>query len=152
MNVYNKYYSKKKKYKFQRQMLKRLFNLSTFQKVGQGIVWLMLLPFDIKSKYSNIQILSTSSWDAEKTDIIDRANWLCEKIIISPKSLIKSMPAVLGEEYAGQWAIYCCSMLAHALANISVIYPEYKAENIDRIRQLIEIANTPEIRHYDTIM
>lgn len=144
-----KYYKTNKGYKA--QILKRALNYSTFRILGKGLYWLLQLPFSIKTKYANIPIRVTSSWEEEKDDILERLNWLSEKIIVQPEKLIKEMPAILGEEYAGQWAIYCCAMLAHACANISIIYPEQKCKSIESISKLIEITNTPTIRHYDTI-
>lgn len=91
------------------------------------------------------------AWDAEKEDILERANWLCKKIIVSPSELISQAPKMIGEEFQGEWAIYCCSMLTHALANISVIYPEKANKCPELISKLIDIVNTPEIRHYDTM-
>lgn len=91
-------------------------------------------------------------WEAEKRDILDRTNYLCEKIIMEPEALVKSMPEIIGEEYQGQYAIYCCSMLCHALANISVLYPETKEKSLALMPKLIDIVHTPTIRNYDTIM
>ncbi len=90
-------------------------------------------------------------WVAEKEDILGRANYLCSVIVREPDELLKSMPEYIGEEYQGQWAIYCCSMLTHALANISVIYPETKAKSLTIIPKLIDAVNTPAIRKYDTM-
>ena len=42
-------------------------------------------------------------------------------------------------------------MLAHALANISVIYPDKKDKCPELIAKLIDITNTPAIRKYDTL-
>jgi len=90
-------------------------------------------------------------WEAEKEDILERANWLCKNIIIDPEALMNKAPAMIGREYQGEWAIYCCSMLTHALANISYLYPDKKKDCPELIAQLIEIANTPTIREYDTM-
>lgn len=122
-----------------------------FKQLAQGALFLTKLPANLMWGSSDIPIRTESSWEEEKDDILERANWLCEKIIVKPEELIKKMPSLLGEEYAGQWAIYCCSMLAHALANISVIYPEKKEQCPELIARLIEIVNTPAIRKYDTL-
>lgn len=99
----------------------------------------------------NVPIRTESAWKEEKTEIHERANWLCNKVIVEPKKLLKGMPSVLGEEYGGQWAIYSCSMLSAALLNISRLYPEEKERCIERLEQLVRITLSPEIRHYDTI-
>ena len=92
----------------------------------------------------------TQSWQEEKSDIIERANWLCKKIIIDPEQLINEMPAILGPHFAGEWAIYSCSMLTAALSNISMLYPEEKPHNLERIEKIIDIILSPIIRKYDT--
>lgn len=87
----------------------------------------------------------------EKRDIIGRANWLCENVIVdNPEKLIKAMPEAIGRHFQGEWAIYACSMTAVALCNIIRLYPELKATYIDKIPQLINLVNTPTIRFYDT--
>ena len=120
------------------------------KQLTQGALWFSKLSSNFVFGTES-PIRTESSWEEEKDDILERANWLCEKIIVSPEQLIKEMPSQLSEEYAGQWAIYCCSMLAHTLANISVIYPDKKDKCPELIARLIEIVNTPAIRKYDTL-
>ena len=92
-----------------------------------------------------------AEWEGEKEDILERANWLCSKIVVSdPETLINEAPSMIGREYQGEWAIYCCSMLTHALTNISYLYPEKKEKCPLLIAKIIEIVNTPVIREYDT--
>lgn len=91
-----------------------------------------------------------AAWDEEREDILERANWLCEKVIKDPEKLMQEAPAMIGREYQGEWAIYSCSMLTHALANISHIYPDKKEKCLELIPKLIDIVNTPTIREYDT--
>ncbi len=111
----------------------------------------MLLNFTFGSAKNLTAKPDRSAWEEERTDILERANWLCRKIIKSPQELIDEAPKMIGEEYQGEWAIYCCSMLAHALANICVIYPDKKEKCPELIARLIDIVNTPEIRKYDTM-
>jgi len=92
-----------------------------------------------------------SSWVEEKEDILERAHWACSKVITSPENLLNAMPAVMSEKYAGQCAMYTCSLLAQALANISVLYPETKSKNLASIALLIEQANSGPMRRFDTI-
>jgi len=92
----------------------------------------------------------TLDFTVEKTDILERAGWLCEQVIVSPSALLKQMPAALGEHFAGEWAIYSCSYTVAALTNISRIYPEQKEECLDKIHQTITLALHPQLRHYDT--
>jgi len=93
-----------------------------------------------------------AAWGAEKEDILERANWLCSKIIVdNPETLMNEAPAMIGREFQGEWAIYCCSMLTHALTNIGYIYPEKREACPALIAKMIEIVNTPTIREYDTM-
>lgn len=97
-------------------------------------------------------IRTESSWEEEKEDILERANYLCERIMKdNPEELMQEAPKIIGREYQGEWAVYCCSMLTHALANISVLYPEKKETCPQLIAKLIDLANTPTIREYDTL-
>ena len=91
-------------------------------------------------------------WEAEKQDILERANWLVKTIVVSdPETLMNKAPSMIGREYQGEWAIYCCSMLTHALANISHLYPDKKEKCPELIAKMIELVNTPTIREYDTM-
>lgn len=99
---------------------------------------------------SDVEISDRPDWAGEKDDILERAAWLVKEIDVAPDALIRKMPEAIGEEYRGEWAIYCCSMLCHGLANISRLYPETKPRCMEIIPQLIDIVNTPEIRAYDT--
>lgn len=101
---------------------------------------------------SDVKIRQTSSWDEERQDILERARWLCSKIIVSPRKLLDQMPKELGEEFGGQWAIYSCSMLMFALGNISKLYPDQKDACIKKMENLLPIVMSEEIRNYDTLM
>lgn len=107
---------------------------------------LMLLPAQ-----SDVQITDHSDWAAERDEILERTAWLTKEIIVDPQVLINKAPAIIGEQFQGEWAIYCCSMLCHALANISVIYPDTKSRCLELMPQLINMVNTPEMRAYDTM-
>ncbi len=123
--------------------------------MGKGAMWMSTLPMHIAatgSKPENYPFKADrSTWDEEKDDILERANWLCEQIIRDPEELISYMPTFIGREFQGQWAIYCCSMLTHALTNISILYPEKKANSIEQIEKLIRMVDTPTMREYDTM-
>lgn len=124
--------------------------MRTIKRLVIGLVWALAFPIRliiVKRKYVEF---SPICWEKEKKDIIGRANWLCDKVIVSPRNLLRNMPSILGKYYAGQWAIYSCSMLTAALYNISRIYPEEKEQNIQRIERLIDIVLSPELREYDT--
>lgn len=87
--------------------------------------------------------------DKEKTDILQRRNWLIGKVVVEPRQLLKEMPGGLGLQFQGEWALYSCSMLSKALSNISILYPETKQESINTIDSLIQIVKSPELRLYD---
>ncbi len=103
----------------------------------------------IKSSYTKVDC--SEPWERERNELVGRARWLCQEVIVPPQTLIKKMPKELGRFYGGQWAIYSCCYTAVALANISLIYPDLKAEMLPYIESLIELTNTPDIRRYDTM-
>jgi len=90
------------------------------------------------------------SFETEYEDITQRRNYLIEKIIVSPAKLLEEMPAAVGPQFQGEWALYSCSMLSAALTNIALIFPETKDESLAYIDSLINIVLSKEIRQYDT--
>lgn len=87
----------------------------------------------------------------EKRDLMERADWLLEKVLVTPQKLIDTMPKIIGRQYQGQWAIYACTMTAVALCNIIRIYPDTKNRYLDKIPTLVELLMSDEIKYYDTI-
>lgn len=92
---------------------------------------------------------SIGSHEKEKTDILQRKNWLVKKIVVEPRQLLNEMPSQLGLQFQGEWALYSCSMFAKALTNIAILYPEAKQESVNTIYSLIQIVKSPELRLYD---
>ena len=92
-----------------------------------------------------------SSIESEKEDILERRNYLVDKLVTTPRKVLSEMPAGIGTQFQGEWAMYSCSMLSAALVNISQLYPETKEENLQRIDSLIQIVMSPEMRYYDTM-
>ena len=90
--------------------------------------------------------------EGEKKEILQRRDYLVDKLVTSPTSVLNEMPSanVIGEQFQGEWALYSCSMLSAALVNISSIYPETKEENLQHIDKLIKIVQSQELRLYDT--
>ena len=88
-------------------------------------------------------------FDSEKQDILSRRNYLLKKVITNPQQLIDEMPAAVGPQFQGEWALYSCSMLSASLVNTTLIYSEDREENIARIDSLIQIVMSPELRAYD---
>ena len=73
------------------------------------------------------------SLDSEKNDIIERKNYLVDKLVTSPQNVLNEMPSAIGAQFQGEWALYSCSMLSAAYVNLSNLYPETKEENISYI-------------------
>ena len=94
---------------------------------------------------------NNGSFEDEREDILQRKNFLVEKIVVPPVKLLGGMPDGIGLQFRGEWALYSCSMLAAALSNIAELYPETKAEAIVELDSLIQIVKSPEIRLYDKL-
>lgn len=104
-----------------------------------------------ESKLPNLPLAdSAENIDVEKREILDRANWLCEKIIVSPKELRNSYPSILGDYYGPQWSIYSCVMLIAALSNIARIWPDCQSKCLAKIEKLITLLMSDELKDYDT--
>lgn len=127
-------------------------NLATLRLTAQGAKWLGTLTKNLLLRRTQWEVKDHATWDEERNDILQRANWLCRRVLMPASELVKSMPNYLGEEFQGQWAIYSCSMLAHALANIATLYPDKATSCPALIARLIDMVNTPEMRRYDTMM
>lgn len=87
----------------------------------------------------------------EKSEIIQRRDYLIDKLVVEPEIVISRMPSGIGQQFQGEWGLYSCSMLSASLVNISMIYPETREYNLERIDSLIKIVNTPCLRKYDTV-
>ncbi|MDE5673049.1 MAG: hypothetical protein K2I02_06845 [Duncaniella sp.] len=91
------------------------------------------------------------SFDKEKNDLLQRKNFLVEKIVVEPRQLLREMPNGIGLQFQGEWALYSCSMLTEALTNMAKLYPETRDEAIASIDSLIQIVKSPELRLYDKL-
>ena len=116
-----------------------------------GVRWIVAIPFKLLSTPRYLfWDKKKVNWNKSKRDILSRANWLCDKVLVEPSALLDSMPRFLGEHYMGEWAIYTCSMLVAALSNIVKLYPEEQKLCLSRMRKIIEIVLSPELRSYDS--
>ena len=79
------------------------------------------------------------SIDGEKKEILQRRDYLVDKLVVSPENVLDEMPSGIGEQFQGEWALYSCSMLSAALVNISWLYPETKEANIGNSSGAIKI-------------
>lgn len=116
------------------------------------ITCLILLAVLIVSKtlWMTISNWNLDNFETEKNDILKRRNYLIEKVVVEPQELLNKMPAAVGPQFQGEWALYSASMLSASLTNIAHIYPETKQESIQNIDKLIQIVMSPELRQYDT--
>lgn len=89
------------------------------------------------------------SFDKEKIELIQRKNYLVQKIVVEPRQLFNEMPSGIGLQFQGEWALYSCSMLTEALSNMAELYPETREEAVATIDRLIQIVKSPELRLYD---
>ena len=102
------------------------------------VVWMWIMNWNIYN------------FETEKGDILKRRNYLIEQVIVDPQALLAKMPAAVGPQFQGEWALYSASMLSAALTNIAQIYPETKQESLLNIDKLIKLVVSPELRQYDT--
>lgn len=110
---------------------------------------IIVVPIIIKAIWVGIATRHNGDFESEKADIMARRDFLIEKVMTSPQKLIDEMPAIVGSQFQGEWALYSCSMLSAALVNTTLLYDEDKEENIARIDSLIQIVMSPELRAYD---
>lgn len=114
-----------------------------------AILFAILSILTVKSILVKTNCSSHGTIENEKEEILQRRNYLVNEIVTNPQKVMKLMPAGIGEQFQGEWALYTCSMLSASLVNISSIYPETKKENIHYIDKLIQIVMSPELRKYD---
>ena len=103
----------------------------------------------VKAIWVGIATRHNGDFESEKADIMARRDFLIEKVITRPQKLIDEMPAIVGPQFQGEWALYSCSMLSAALVNTTLIYDEDREANIARIDSLIQMVMSPELRAYD---
>ncbi len=122
--------------------------VSRHRKVLIGIAVVVLL-LAVKVVWVESSCRSHGSVETEKTEILQRRNYLVEKVVVEPEKLIGEMPRAIGRRFQGEWALYSCSMLTAALANIADTYPETSKSAAVTVDSLIRIVMSPELRAYD---
>lgn len=103
----------------------------------------------LKWLWVTISTMGHGTLEGERTEILRRRNYLTNKLLSSPEGVLNEMPGGIGSQFQGEWAMYSCSMLSAALANISIIYPDEREKSVEQIDRLIEIVMSPELREYD---
>lgn len=89
------------------------------------------------------------SFETEKEEILQRRNYLADKVLVPPEALLEEMPKSIGPQFQGEWALYTCSMFSAALTNIARLYPDTRQESLRMIDSLIGIVLSPSLRKYD---
>lgn len=122
-------------------------------KHGRAITYTALAVFLLllKSIAVSLECSKQGSPDKEKDEILARRDYLLNILISTPQNVLDEMPALIGTQFQGEWALYSCSMLSAALVNISKLYPETQSEHAQYIDNLINIVMSSELRHYDTM-
>lgn len=115
------------------------------------ILGIILFLITIKLFWVRIATRNQGSFDKEKREILQRRNYLADRLITTPSELLVRMPRAIGKQFQGEWALYSCSMFTAALVNIARLYPEEREESIRLINEIIQIALSQEIRHYDAV-
>lgn len=103
----------------------------------------------LKWLWVTISTMGHGTFEGEKTEILRRRNYLADKLLVSPEEVINEMPEAIGSQFQGEWAMYSCSMMSAALANISMLYPDEKEKSVGQIDSLIKIVMSPELRQFD---
>lgn len=128
-------------------------SLEYIKLLSTASIWLSKLPLNLfKGSHGNIEVSASrrrSAWNEEKQDILERANWLEDKILRTPEDVMSTAPSFVGSFYGGQWVLYSLSMYNVALANISYLYPEEKEHSLQRMQKAIAIAMSAEVKAFD---
>ena len=119
-------------------------------KILLAIIFLLLAIVLSKFIWVFIMTYMIGSFDSEKDDILERAEFLLNETCTTPEEIINKMPSCIGRHFQGEWAIYTLSMTSIALANIATLYPETKRWISKGIEGMIRTAMSDEIREYDT--
>ena len=120
---------------------------SRFQYGGAAAKFAIALLFiALKCICVSWECLGQGSFEDEKKDILDRRDYLADRLVTEPQRVLDAMPSAIGEQFQGEWALYSCSMFSAALVNITQLYPETKADNLQKIDSLIKIVMSDELR------
>lgn len=103
----------------------------------------------LKWLWVTISTMWHGTFESEKTEILRRRNYLADKLLVPSEEVINEMPEAIGSQFQGEWAMYSCSMMSAALANISMLYPDEKEKSVGQIDSLIKIVMSPELRQFD---
>ncbi|MGL4411558.1 MAG: hypothetical protein ACRCTF_05420 [Bacteroidales bacterium] len=127
--------------------IKHYINSMSHNRIKQGasLGAIIVVMISVKGLGAEWWCRDHGSIDGEKREILERRDYLNSRIIREPARVLRLMPSSIGEQFQGEWALYSCSMLSSALANISSIYPDTKVDNLRNIDSLIQIVISPEL-------
>lgn len=115
--------------------------------LGLGLFFVLLVSLRVISFH--IECRGQGPVEGERMEVLARRDYLISRLVRSPKEVLKAMPAAIGPQFQGEWALYSCSMLSAALVNISSLYPDTQEDNLRYIDSLIQVVLSPELRAYD---
>lgn len=84
----------------------------------------------------------------ERDDLLERRNYLLS-VVRDKEAIFRSVPQGMSPHYQGEWALVTCSMTVAALANMSFIYTDTKADNLQYMQSLITECLTERYREFD---
>lgn len=72
------------------QLLKLIRN-GGLKDAGAMLKWAAMMPMQfMPGSEKNLKAQrDRSAWEEEREDILERANWLCEQVMVTPEALVK---------------------------------------------------------------
>lgn len=110
------------------------------------LLLIIKIPWTYYSYESGSQILEGNN----RADVIARTAFLVERVV-NQSAGTEDMPSTIGSQFQGEWALVTYSMLAAALTNSSVRWPETKTTSIAVVKDLIELTLQESTRRFDTL-
>lgn len=83
-----------------------------------------------------------------RQDLWERRNYLLG-IFRDKDAIFRAMPSDLSAHYQGEWALVTASMTVAALANLSSMYADSKADNLQYMQSIINDCLTQKYRQFD---
>lgn len=83
-----------------------------------------------------------------REDLWERRNYLLG-IVRDKDAIFRSMPSELSPHYQGEWALVTASMTVASLANLSSMYVDSKADNLQYMQSIITETLTERYRQFD---
>jgi hypothetical protein len=103
------------------------------------LAWTMLCLVDAEALLHN----------RAREDVLNRRRYLLDEAVGGGAG-VQAMPAFLGAQFRGEWAVGTYSMLASALTNVAFRFPETRAESLTAVSRLIADTLDQSMRKFDT--